>query len=192
MPTKTKAQPVEAMEEVIEGRLPEEQDQDFSTEEPEGAVEEAPAAEQPAQLTGAELMAFYQQKLQEGFSHDEIAFKAGYYSVTKNGQERVLGSRFSEALLEAQGFPVGGKRRASSGGGRAHAGLTRARVSGSGILLVSQLATRNVGAKPGAVFSVEYPGDGQILLTMTGEVKPVVRRKGSAEEPGAPLLDQAA
>lgn len=166
MPTKTKVQPKEA---VTEEQLPE-----AITEEAPAA--EAPGAEQPAQLTGAELMAFYQQKLQEGFSHDEIAFKAGYYSVTKNGQERVLGSRFSEALLEAQGFPIG-KKRASGGGGRAHAGLTRARVSGSGILLVSQLATRNVGAEPGAIFSVEYPGEGQILLTMTGEVKPIVRRK---------------
>lgn len=161
MPTKTKPVTEEAMEAPVSA---EEQAYEFGAE-----------ADQAEQLTGAELMAFYQQKLQEGCSHDEIAFKAGYYSITKTGQERVLGSRFSEALLEAQGFPVGKKR--SPGGGRSHAGLTRARVSGSGILLVSQLATRNVGAEPGAVFSVEYPADGQILLTMTGEVKPVVRRK---------------
>lgn len=169
MPTKVKAQPEIMEEELIETSL-----------EENAAVPETAETEQPVQLTGAELMAFYQQKLQDGCSHDQIAFKAGYYSVTKNGQERVLGSRFSEALLEAQGFPVGKKRGA--GAGRSHAGLTRARVSGSGILLVSQLATRNVGAEPGAVFAVDYPADGQILLTMTGEVKPVIRRKVAESE----------
>lgn len=97
-------------------------------------------------------------------------------------------AQFNEAFLEAQGIETGGR---SSGLGRSHAGLTRARVSGQGILLVSQLATRNVGAEPGHIFEVSYPGDGQILLSPTDEVKPVVpRKKGKQEEePGVPLID---
>jgi len=39
------------------------------------------------------------------------------------------------------------------------------------------------------VFEVSYPGEGVIVLTPTGEVKPVVSRKGQPEEePGTPLL----
>jgi hypothetical protein len=59
-------------------------------------------------------------------------------------------------------------------------------------LLVSKLAVENVGGVPGAIFSVTYPGDGAILLTPTGKVTPISRRKGSGEEPGTPPLDQAA
>ena len=198
MPTKTKAAPEPVTEDpefMEEG--PEEsgdweaQDADYS--QPEAC--EAPIAaesepEQPTRLTGEELLDFYNTKKEAGRAHAEIAFDAGYYTVTKAGQERVMMAQFNVAMLEAQGMEVGAK---SSGPGRSHAGLTKARVSGQGILLVSQLATRNVGAVEGSIFEVSYPGDGQILLTPTGEVKPVVPRKGkSAEEPGTPLLDQAA
>lgn len=175
MPTKTKTEA--KFDEAI-------MDAPEATEEAPVETFSVPAAEEPVQLTGAELMAFYQQKMSEGVSHDEIARKAGYYSITKNGHERVLRAAFGEALLEAQGFPVGKK---AAPAGRNYAGFSRARVSGSGILLVSQLATRHVGAEPGAIFSVSYPGDGSIVLTPTGEVKPVVRR--NVEEPGTPLLD---
>lgn len=141
---------------------------------------------QPARLIGEDLLAFYEAKKQAGRRHAEIAYDAGYYSVTKAGQERVTMAQFNAAMLNAKGVDVGGKTGAA---GRSHAGLTKARVSGQGILLVSQLATRHVGAEPGYVFEVSYPGDGQILLTPTGEVKPVVSRKGQPEEePGTPLL----
>lgn len=151
----------------------------------------APESSEPVRLTGQELLSFYEEKQQTGRTHAEIAYDAGYYTVTKAGQERVTMAKFNAAMLEAKGVNTGGK---FSGGGRSHAGLTRARVSGQGILLVSQLATRHVGAEPGAVFEVSYPGEGTIVLTPTGEVKPVVPRKGNSEgeEPGTPLLDQAA
>ena len=170
MPTKTKAAVMDEPE-VIE--------QEYE------AFEEQPEIDEDGPLTGEALLSFHDEKAAQGMSLKDIAYMAGYFSVTKTGQERVNSTAFKDALLEAKGIAVGGKR---SGGGRGHAGLSRARVSGSGILLVSQLAVRNVGAEPGAVFSVSYPGDGQILLAPTGEVTPIVRRKGSAEEPGTPLI----
>lgn len=192
MPTKAKAAPVieeqghETTEEVLE---------DFGNTQAQGfdcsdsADESSPEQDEPVRLVGEELLAFYNEKKAAGRTHSEIAYDAGYYTVTKSGQERVMQAQFNEAFLEAQGIETGSR---SSNPGRSHAGLTKARVSGQGILLVSQLATRNVGAEPGHIFEVSYPGDGQILLSPTGEVKPVVpRKKGEQEEPGTPLFDAA-
>lgn len=192
MPTKTKAAPEPTMEEPQIIDEPQEQgDWEFDeSADYSAAACPAPESSEPVQLTGEALLAFYDEKRAAGRSHVEIAYDAGYYTVTKAGQERVTKAKFNAALLEAKGVNTGDK---SAGGGRSHAGLTKARVSGQGILLVSQLATRNVGAEPGAVFEVGYPGDGVIVLTPTGEIKPVVPRKGKGEgeEPGTPLFDQA-
>jgi hypothetical protein len=192
MPTKSKAAVLE--EEAIEDQELEQEPEDFAGEAEE--TEEAPEDNAPIRLTGQKLLDFYAARKAAGYSHSDIAYDAGYYTVTKAGQGRVMVAQFNEAFLEAQGHDVGGK---PAGAGRSHAGLNKARVSGQGILLVSQLATRHIGAEPGAVFSVEYPqGDfagpgAQILLTLTDEVKPVVARKQKEEEePGTPLLDQAA
>jgi hypothetical protein len=182
MPTKTKAAVMDEPE-VIEQEYEDAPEPEFEIEDADYSESDPDEADP---LTGEELLAFHDEKAAQGMSLKDIAYMAGYFSVTKTGQERVNSTAFKDALLEAKGIAVGGKR---SGGGRGHAGLSRARVSGSGILLVSQLAVRNVDAGPGAVFSVSYPGDGQILLTPTGEVTPIVRRKGSAEEPGTPLVD---
>ena len=196
MPTKTKATAESAIEEqeyqdpaeVLEDSG----DWDDANEEPEADSPDSASAlpELPARISGPELLEFYAAKKAAGRTHAQIAYDAGYYTVTKTGQKRVMQAQFNEAYLAAQGIETGGE---SASAGRSHAGLSKARVSGQGILLVSQLATRHVGADPGHVFEVSYPGDGQILLTPTGEVKPVIPRKGkSAEEPGTPLLDQAA
>lgn len=153
------------------------------------AVAEPDSSEAPAPLVGEALLTFFNSN-RESLSVNEIARQAGYVTLaTRNGvtQERVMMSRFNAALLFAQGIDTG---TGSSGTGRSHAGKTQARISGSGILLVSQLATREVGGSPGDVYSVTYPGGGQILLTPTGENRPVEpRNKSAIEEPGTPLLD---
>lgn len=179
MPIKTKSA---VMEPIVE-------EEQFETgPEPEFEIQDADysGAEQSGPLTGEELLAFYEEKAASGMGHKDIAYQAGYFSVTKTGIERVNSTQFNEALLSAKGVPVSTKR---SSGGRGHAGLSRARVSGAGILLVSQLAVRQVGGVPGSVFQVSYPAEGQILLTDTGEVTPINRRKDSGEEPGTPLTD---
>jgi hypothetical protein len=199
MPTKTKAAaPEPVLEEPIETQDPEEALEDSGDWDDEGAsiteaVEPAEAAtgsvEPVARLVGAELLAFHNEQKAAGRSHTEIAFDAGYQTVTKTGQERVMVAQFNKALLEAQGIETGG---GPTGPGRSHAGETKARVSGQGILLVSQLATRKIGAKVGEVFDVSYPEGGCILLTPTGVVEPVKPRKSEpVEQPGTPLLDGA-
>lgn len=152
-----------------------------------------PSVEQPSRLVGQELIAFYNERKALGKTHAQIAYDAGYYSVTKNNRERTLVAQFNEAFLEAQGVETGGRAAV----GRSSDGLSSARVSGQGILLVSQLATRHVGAVQGSVFTVEYPqGDlkgvgAQILVTLTDTHKPVVPRKPRTEElPGTPLLEE--
>ena len=204
MPTKTKPAPVveepvadPALEEELEDSLadPEEAWGDDGVE-PDGqfhheAVETSEVQEPEAvtRLTGAELLDFYNEKTAAGRSYSDIAFGAGYRKVTKTGQERVMKSQFANALLQAQGIDTG---TSSAGSGGSHAGETRARVTGQGQLLVSQLAARKIGAQAGEVFEVSYPGDRTILLTPTGIVEPVRPRKGETiEQPGTPLLDGA-
>jgi hypothetical protein len=195
MPTKTKTPVMEAPvieEEQFEPEAPELGGYEEAFGEGEDAsADEAEAGEEDDTATclaGEDLLRFYDAKSAEGVAHKEIAYQAGYFSVTKKGSERVNLTGFNEALLEAKGVPVS-KKKSIMGRGRGSAGLTRARVSGAGVLLVSQLAVREVGAEAGSIFQVSFPGEGQILLTATGEIVPVTPRGGSEEEPGTPLLD---
>ena len=152
------------------------------------APEEAP--ELPVRLVGQELLDFYTAKEAKGWGHEQIGFHAGYVSKTKTGQERFQSAAFNKEYLKAKGTIKGGG--SASGGGRSHAGETRARVTGQGVLLVSQLAVNRVGAVAGEVFVVEYPADGQILLTSTGTVEAVIPRgkRAASEQADTPLLDQ--
>ncbi len=173
-----------------------EQPLEFPADPPEdetGDEEEPDDIEQPERVTGEELLAFAKELSAKGKSLGEIAYAAGYYSVNAEGKERVLTAQLNQAILAAQGFMFA----RPDGKASLHRGRERARVVGTGMLQVSQLACRQIGAEPGRVFSVEYPtGDlvgvgSQILLTMTGEVDEIRsrRRKGQpVEEPGAPLL----
>jgi hypothetical protein len=161
----------------------------LSSEPAEATPEEAP--EPPARLVGQELLDFYTAKEAEGWGHEQIGFHAGYVSKTKTGQERFQSAAFNKEYLKAKGTIKGGE--STSGGGRSHAGESRARVTGQGVLLVSQLAVSRVGAARGEVFAVEYPADGQILLISTGVVEAVIPRgkRVAPEQAGTPLLDQA-
>lgn len=152
------------------------------------AAEEAP--ELPARLVGQELLDFYNAKKAEGWKHNTIGFHAGYVSITKTGQQRFQKSAFNEEWLRVTG--VIEESESTSGGGRSHAGETRARVTGQGVLLVSQLAVNRVGAVAGEVFAVSYPADGQILLTTTRTIEAVIPRgkRATFEQAGTPLLDQ--
>lgn len=177
-----------------EGGYNDESGEDDAEEEDE-ATDSTEAPEQPDRLTGDELLAKAEEMKLEGKGIGQIAWACGYYSVGKNGQERVLKAQFNQAVLAAQGFQPGG---GVTGAGRQHRGRDRARVVSTGVLQVSQLAARQIGAEPGRVFSVEYPkGDlvgpgAQILLTMTEEIDAIrPRTRGeSPEQPGTPLFDE--
>jgi len=179
---------LEAFEQRLSGTYEEQPEDETDSEE------ESDGVEQPERIAGEELLAFAQELRAKGKSLGEIAYAAGYYSVNAEGRERVLTAQLNQAILSAQGFTFARPDGKASN----HRGRERARVVGTGMLQVSQLACRQIGAEPGRVFSVEYPtGDSvgvgsQILLTMTGEVDEIRsrRRKGEpVEEPGTPLLD---
>jgi hypothetical protein len=96
MPTKAKA----ALVEPVEPEELEEPIEDMAyldAEEPE----ELETLGTPERLSGQELLDFYAAKKAEGFSHSDIAYKAGYYTVTKGGQERTMAAQFNEAMLLA-------------------------------------------------------------------------------------------
>jgi hypothetical protein len=171
--------------------LPDEGDEYASALSDYESGESEEGAEPATRLIGEALLQAYNAGLEKQLPYAEIAKNAGYVSVTTAGKERVMVAQFNAALLRAEGHSVGSSR---GGTGRAHLGLSRARVGAQGTLLVSQLATRHIEALPGDCFSVTYPGSGQILLTPTGENEPVAPRKkrgeeGEAEQPGTPLLD---
>lgn len=154
------------------------------------ASEEPSESALPASLrmTHGELLNAVEGWKQAGKSIADMAFAAGYVTVTEKGQERVLQSTFNKALLEAQGLVVGPTPRLHP----KNDGHDFARVTAQGQILVSQLATREVNAVPGAVFAVEYPEPGVISLRLTDQVKPIVPRKKRGEvieKPGTPLLD---
>jgi hypothetical protein len=182
---------VDGGEDPDEDEGPSDEDQPYRdlSSEAEAAPEAAP--ELPARLVGQELLDFYNAKKAEGWKHNTIGFHAGYVSITKTGQQRFQKSAFNEEWLKVTG--VIEESESTSGGGRSHAGETRARVTGQGVLLVSQLAVNRVGAVAGEVFAVSYPADGQILLTSTGTVEAVIPRgkRAAPEQAGTPLLDQA-
>ena len=186
---KARTETTEALEtEAFETEAPE-------TEAPETEAPETEAPEPPVRLEGSDLLAFYNEQLAAGLAHAEIAKAAGYYTVTSKGAERLMLARFNEKFLAAQGHDLGpGKSR---GSGRSRAGLSQAKVTGNGSLLVSHLAVQNCGGVQGQIFQVEYPtGDfigpgAQILLTLTEEIVPIKSRTRRDEQPGTPLLDQA-
>ena len=195
MPTKTKSpvmEPPVIEDEQLEpeafGDGYEEEDfaegEDASADEPEADEEEGTAA----LLTGAELLELHATKVAEGMALKDIAYQAGYFGITKDGKTRISLNAFKDALLEANGISVA-KKKSVMGRGRGSAGLARARVSGAGVLLVSNMAVAHVGAEVGSIFQVSFPGEGQILLTATGEIVPVSPRGKSQEEPGTSLLD---
>jgi hypothetical protein len=188
MPTKTKSpvmEPPVIEDEQLEPEAPELGGHEEAFGEGEADEEDGTVA----MLTGAELLELHAAKVAEGMALKDIAYQAGYFGITKDGKTRIALNAFKDALLEANGISVA-KKKSVMGRGRGSAGLTRARVSGAGVLLVSNMAVAHVGAEVGSIFQVSFPGEGQILLTATGEIVPVSPRgKGSEEEPGTPLLD---
>ncbi|GAC1493005.1 MAG: hypothetical protein NVS2B14_05960 [Chamaesiphon sp.] len=96
-------------------------------------------------LTGAELI----NKVKElgNLSKEEKARACGYYSVTKNGVERVNMLQFLNALLEAEGVELDGKGSGGNGHGGRQASY-RISVQSNGNLLIGAAYTNQLGLKP--------------------------------------------
>lgn len=114
-------------------------------------VEEAPAkkAKQIEVLEGKALV----DKVKEmpNSSKEEKAKACGYYSVTKDGIERVNIMKFLNALLDAEEISFD---TPSDKNTRGRSASYRIAVQSNGALLIGSAYTKQLGLKPGDEFSL--------------------------------------
>jgi hypothetical protein len=101
-------------------------------------------------LLGEELI----QKVKElgNLSKEEKAKICGYYTVTKNGVERVNMMKFLNALIDAEGIELDSSASANGRGGRSAS--YRVSVQSNGNLLIGSAYTRQLGLRPGDEFEI--------------------------------------
>lgn len=102
-------------------------------------------------LTGEELL----KKVKElgNKTKEDKARICGYYTVTKNGIERVNMMKFLNALIDAEGIELdGGKDGANGRGGRSAS--YRISVQSNGNLLIGSAYTKKMGLEPGDEFEI--------------------------------------
>lgn len=104
----------------------------------------------PTTLTGSDLI----DKVKElgNLSKEEKAKICGYYTVTKNGIERVNMMKFLNALIEAEGIDLDNTSNADRRGGRSAS--YRITVQTNGNLLIGKAYTKQLGVNPGDEFEV--------------------------------------
>lgn len=101
-------------------------------------------------LTGEELL----KKVKElgNLSKEEKARACGYYTVTKNGIERVNMMKFLNALIDAEGIELDGKQASNGRGGRSAS--YRISVQSNGNLLIGAAYTTKMDLQPGDEFEI--------------------------------------
>ncbi|NEO25639.1 MAG: AbrB family transcriptional regulator [Kamptonema sp. SIO4C4] len=104
----------------------------------------------PEPLTGLELLT----KVKElgNLSKEEKARECGYYTVTKNGIERVNMMKFLNALIDAEGIELDGTTGSNGRGGRSAS--YRISVQSNGNLLIGSAYTKKMGLEPGDEFEI--------------------------------------
>ncbi len=114
-----------------------------------------------APLAGEALL----QKVKElgNMSKEEKAKVCGYSATTKSGSERVNLMKFYNALIEAEGIDLDGKKGDASGRGGRSASY-RITVQSNGNLLIGAAYTKQMDLKPGDEFQITL-GRKHIKLT---------------------------
>lgn len=108
------------------------------------------ADQQATPLTGKALVE--QVKKLTNMSKEEKAKACGYYTVTKNGLERVNMMKFLNALIDAEGINIDSQQSENGRGGRKAS--YRITVQSNGNLLIGSAYTKQMGLKPGDVFEI--------------------------------------
>jgi len=85
-------------------------------------------------------------------SKEEKARQCGYYSVTKNGVQRVNMMKFYNALIEAKGIELDGKQSTNGRGGRSAS--YRISVQSNGNLLIGAAYTKQMNLEAGDEFEI--------------------------------------
>lgn len=88
----------------------------------------------------------------ENLSKEEKAKQCGYYTVTKNGIERVNMMKFLNALIDAEGIQLDSAPSANGRGGRSAS--YRISVQSNGNLLIGSAYTKQMNLKPGDEFII--------------------------------------
>ncbi len=101
-------------------------------------------------LIGLELV----KKVKElgNLSKTEKARECGYYTVTKDGVERVNMMKFFNALIEAEGIDLDSKQNGNGRGGRSAS--YRISVQSNGNILIGAAYTKQMDLKPGDEFEI--------------------------------------
>ncbi|MEL6439519.1 MAG: AbrB family transcriptional regulator [Cyanobacteria bacterium J06621_8] len=107
-------------------------------------------ATQPQPLVGSTLI----DKVKElgNLSKEEKAKECGYYTVTKNGVERVNMMKFLNALIDAEGIELDSTSNGQGRGGRSAS--YRISVQSNGNLLIGSAYTKKMGLKQGDEFEI--------------------------------------
>jgi AbrB-like transcriptional regulator len=114
-------------------------------------------------LTGEALLRKVKELEQD--SKEEKAKACGYYTVTKNGVERVNMMKFLNALIDAEGIQLDSKQSGNGRGGRSAS--YRISVQSNGNLLIGSAYTKQMGLKPGDEFEISL-GRKHIRLKQIG------------------------
>ena len=119
---------------------------------------------QPEPLIGQELLS----KVKElgNLSKEEKAKECGYYTVTKNGVERVNMMKFLNALIDAEGIELDSSANGHGRGGRSAS--YRISVQSNGNLLIGSAYTKKMGLQKGDEFEITL-GRKHIHLRQLGE-----------------------
>ncbi|NET56240.1 MAG: AbrB family transcriptional regulator [Symploca sp. SIO2E6] len=104
----------------------------------------------PDPLVGEELVL----KVKElgNLTKEEKARECGYYTVTKNGVERVNMMKFLNALIDAEGIELDSKANGNGRGGRSAS--FRISVQSNGNLLIGSAYTKQMNLQPGEEFEI--------------------------------------
>lgn len=101
-------------------------------------------------LVGEELLD--KVKELENLSKEEKAKECGYYTITKNGVERVNMMKFLNALIDAEGIELDSTSHTNGRGGRSAS--YRISVQSNHNLLIGSAYTKQMGLKPGDEFEI--------------------------------------
>ncbi|MEH2237682.1 AbrB family transcriptional regulator [Nostoc sp.] len=101
-------------------------------------------------LLGDELLK--KVKELESESKEDKAKKCGYYTITKNGIERVNMMKFLNALIDAEGIQLDSTPSANGRGGRSAS--YRISVQSNNNLLIGSAYTKQMNLKPGDEFII--------------------------------------
>ncbi|MGM3306434.1 AbrB family transcriptional regulator [Anabaena sp. WFMT] len=101
-------------------------------------------------LVGDELLK--KVKELENESKEDKAKQCGYYTVTKNGIERVNMMKFLNALIDAEGIQLDSTPSANGRGGRSAS--YRISVQSNNNLLIGSAYTKQMNLKPGDEFII--------------------------------------